>query len=95
VGLAWLVVFGYMILWGILLHPDKASGMAFFCTVPMCGYVICGLWLSRFWIWLGLIVTGLTIAGLSFMPAWFALWMAVTGGGSLILSGLFIRKFWR
>jgi hypothetical protein len=44
---------------------------------------------------MGLIVTALTIAGFFLLPAWFYLWMAIASGGSLILSGLFIRKFWR
>lgn len=95
VGLAWLILFGYILLWAALIHPDGVKGMAFFSTLPMCGYVICGLWLGRFWIWLGLIVTALTLLGLFLLPAWFALWLAITGGGSLIISGLFIRKFWR
>jgi hypothetical protein len=68
---------------------------AFFSTVAMFAYVVGGLWLGRFFVWLGAGVTVLTVAGYFFMPAWFNLWMAVTGGGSLIVAGLYIRRFWR
>jgi hypothetical protein len=109
IGIFWLVLFAYAILWMILLHPQLPSGAewvnyqpmndrqvgAFFATVPMFAYVVGGLWLGRFFVWLGAIVTALTVAGFFLLPGWFNLWMAFTGGGSLIVAGLFIRKFWR
>jgi len=110
IGIAWLVLFAYASLWVCLLHPahlpsgvewanyqpinDRQIG-AFFATVPMFAYVVGGLWLGRFFVWLGAIVTALTIAGYCLLPGWFNLWMAFTGGGSLIVAGLFIRKYWR
>ena len=95
VHLGWLILVAYMMFWNILLHADEREGLAFCSTVCMCGYVICGLWLGRFLVWLGLIVTALTVVGFFLLPVWFPLWMAITGGGSLILSGLFILEFWR
>lgn len=82
------------------LNGNDAAAMrqqlgAFFATVPMFAYVVGGLWLGRFFIWLGVGVTLLTVAGYFFMPDWFDLWMAVTGGGSLIVAGLYIRRVWR
>jgi hypothetical protein len=68
---------------------------AFFATVPMFAYVVGGLWFGRFFIVLGAMVTVLTIIGYCFVPGWFNLWMAVIGGGSLVLSGLYIRRYWR
>jgi hypothetical protein len=103
IGIFWLVLFLYAFLWIMLLHPAapvagedwaRQTG-AFFATVPMFAYIVCGLWLGRFFVWLGAIVTLLTIAGFYLLPHWFSLWMAITGGGSLIVAGLFIRKFWR
>jgi hypothetical protein len=82
-----------------LIGQDDAAAQqqlgAFFATIPMFAYVVGGLWLGRFFIWLGAGVTVLTIAGYFFVPAWFNLWMAVTGGGSLIVAGAYIRRFWR
>jgi hypothetical protein len=110
IGAFWFILFGYAALWLILLHPatlpqgvqwehyqpinDRQIG-AFFATVPMFAYVVGGLWLGRFFVWLGAIVTLLTVAGFYLLPTWFSLWMAFTGGGSLILAGLYIRKSWR
>ena len=96
VGLAWLVLFGYFVLWNFLLQPvNEREGIAFSVTVFMCAYVIMGLWLSRVLLWLGLAVTALTLAGFYFLPAWFPLWTAITGGGALFFSGLYIHKSWK
>jgi hypothetical protein len=61
----------------------------------MFGYLVMGLWLGRFFLWLGLLVTATTLVGYYFVSDYFFLWMALTGGGSLIAAGVFIRKFWR
>ena len=96
VGLAWMILFGYATVWILLLHPtnDNAVG-AFWATVPMFAYVVGGMWLGRFFVWLGLIVTALAVGGYFLLHEWFGLWMAVTGGGALIVSGAYIRKFWK
>jgi hypothetical protein len=108
IGRGWLVLFAYAFFWFLLLHLDSPPGRpvlhlkdssgrqsgAFFATVAMCGYVVAGLWLGRFFIWLGAAVTLLTVAGYFLLPDWFFLWMAITGGGSLIVAGLYIRRFW-
>jgi hypothetical protein len=108
-GAFWFILFGFGSLWVYLLVPwnllQNASTVeivamirrieAFGHTLPMFAYVIGGLWMGRFFVWLGLLVTALTVAGYLWVPDYFYLWMAFTGGGSLIIGGLFIRKFWR
>ena len=110
IGAFWMVLFAYAGLWLMLLHPghlprgtewasyqpldDRQIG-AFLATVPMFAYVAGGLWFGRFFVWLGAIVTALTVIGFFLLPDWFNLWMAFTGGGSLIASGLFIRNCWK
>lgn len=105
-GLAWLVLFAYAFLWATFLgpwempHGDYGALLerkiaAFTCTVCMFAYVIMGLWLGRFLLYLGALVTLTTLVGYFFVPTYFYAWMAVTGGGSLMVTGLFIRKFWR
>ena len=110
IGIFWLVLFAYAALWMVLLHPhqlpsgvewanyqpmnDRQAG-AFYATVPMFAYVVGGLWLGRFFVWLGSIVTVLTVIGFFLLPGYFCIWMAFTGGGSLVVSGLYIRRFWR
>jgi hypothetical protein len=108
IGIGWLMLFVYGILWLLLLVPEAfhAHWMshnldwghrigAFWCTVAMFGYIMMGLWLSRFLLWLGLLITALTLIGLFFLPAYFYLWMAVTGGGALLAAGIYIRQTWR
>ena len=109
-SLAWLALLGFGTLWATLLCPwellhrpewlaydpllvRKLS--AFSATVCMFGYVVMGLWLGRFFLWLGLLVTVATVVGYYFAADYFFLWLALSGGGSLILAGVFIHKFWR
>jgi hypothetical protein len=110
IGVFWLILFGYAAVWLLLLHPAKLPQgaewahyqpindrqiSAFFATVPMFAYVVGGLWFGRFFVWLGAVVTAMTLFGFYCLPQWFQLWMALTGGGSLIAAGLYIRKSWR
>lgn len=103
IGLMWVLLFLYVDLWVALLWPFlQPSWPAFsrhFCavatTVPMFAYVVMGLWLDNCMVWLGLGITALTVIGLVLVPAWFFLWMAVMGGGTLIATGLIIRRRWR
>lgn len=110
IGAFWLVLFAYATVWLLLLHPTNLpSGAewahyqpindrqisAFFATVPMFAYVVGGIWFGRFFVWLGALVTVLTLLGFYFLTGWFQLWMAIVGGGSLIVAGLYIRNSWR
>jgi hypothetical protein len=109
-GVFWGILFFYAILWMNLLVPvdwPKTSQewiafepmyrrmTAYMHTVPMFAYVVGGLWLDPFFIWLGAIVTVLIVLGLCFVQEYFYLWLAVTGGGALVVSGVFIKKFWK
>jgi hypothetical protein len=109
IGASWIILFSYAILWSFLLFPSEmisAGGWGSYgpvlerkmallwVTVCMFAYVVMGVWLDRFLLWLGGLVTLLSLAGFYFEPQYFFLWVAVTGGGSLVISGLFIRKFW-
>ena len=95
IGLAWMALFVYAGIWVFILHPSE---MRFFgaypATVAMFGYVVMGLWLDRMLLFLGLAVTVTTLTGILLLPDWFNLWMAVTGGGSLIAAGIHIRRNW-
>lgn len=106
-GFFWLFMFLYVGLWLGLLFPfvkigsmeegirfSKHFGGIMF-TAPMFAYVVTGLWLDDFMVWLGLGVTALTLIGLFLLQPYFWFWMAGAGGGTLIGTGLFIRKRWR
>ena len=107
--LFWVALVSYGLIWMLLLvkfpennqaNAEFIAGMsrrivAYWATVPMFAYVVAGMFLDRFFAWLGIVVTILTLVGLDLAGNYFCLWVAFTGGGALILSGLFIRKFWR
>ena len=107
IGWFWGLLYVYVSLWIGLCHPfmkvqGHAQSMMLYrhfgaiaATVPMFAYVVMGLWLDHFMIWIGLAVTALTLLGLFLLPAYFWLWMAITGGGTLMGTGIFIRNRWR
>ena len=43
-------------------------------------------------IWIGAGILLLTMAGYIYAPAWTAIWVAIAGGGGLVLGGLWLRK---
>ena len=96
IGMFWLVLFLYAGLWFWMLRPSNGIQIgAYWATVPMFGYVVGGLWLSRFFVFLGVVVTALTILGFTLFHEHFNLWMAMLGGGSLIVAGIYIRLYWK
>ena len=60
----------------------------------MVGWIAMGLLLSFSSIWWGLVITGLALIGYFFLPDIFYLWMAILGGGGMIVLGLNIRNRW-
>ena len=90
-------IFLFAALFPFVLHiePDSKRIYAYTCLVAMQGYVIAGLWTDTYLLWLGLFVTALIVAGIFLLPGIFWWWMAVCGGGSLVLSGFYVRHFWR
>jgi hypothetical protein len=92
----WLVLFAFAGIWIFLLQPaDQNRVGAFMGTIPMFAYIVGGLWFSRFFVVLGITVTGLILLGAFSWPAWTNLWTGLAGGGSLILSGIYIHFRWR
>ncbi|NPA91624.1 MAG: hypothetical protein GXO55_09290 [Chloroflexi bacterium] len=97
VGIYWLawIVYGALIVY--FAHPQSGNQLSMLVALlAMFGYVTTGiLYRSRFLTGLGLVMTGLILAGYLLWPAYFNLWMAVLGGGSLIAAGVYILRFWR
>jgi hypothetical protein len=78
----------------VIFRPasDAAAG-AFAPLIAALYYVLTGLWLRAFRITvLGVALAVLTLGGYLWLAPWFALWMAVVGGGALILGGLWLRR---
>jgi len=103
IGIMWGLLAVYVDLWLAPLWPFlNPNGIAFWrhftaviSTAPMLAYVVMGLWLDNCMVWLGLGITALTVIGLLLLPGGFFLWMAAMGGGTLIATGLIIRRRWR
>ena len=95
--LFWLILFAYAGLWLLMLRPMGGMQVgALLVTAAMLGYIVTGLWTgSAFLIWLGLAVTALTLFGFYVIPGYFNLWMAPTGGGAVLATGLYVRIRWR
>jgi hypothetical protein len=54
-------------------------------------YVLAGLWIGARLAVTGFALAVLTLVGYYLFPAYFLLWMAVVGGGALILAGVWLR----
>lgn len=105
-GYSWILLFGFGGVWFAILLPwEQMKGFeymelhraigAYGATLAMFAYVMMGLWWDRFFMWLGLAITALTIVGYFLFPAYFNLWMAVFGGGLLLVSGMLIKRRWK
>jgi hypothetical protein len=92
----WLILALYAVIWMALFRPANGKEVGvFLCTLCMFGYVVIGLWFrSPFMIGLGLAVTGLALGGFYLLSPYFYLWVALTGGGAVLGTGFYIRR-WR
>jgi len=55
-------------------------------------YVLRGIWGAPRYVVAGIVVAVLTLVGFVWLKPHFFLWMAVVGGGALILAGLWMRR---
>ncbi|MCX4160997.1 MULTISPECIES: hypothetical protein [Paraburkholderia] len=88
-----LSIFAFYILALVIFQP--ATGMqsaAFIALIVALFYVLAGLWLGARFAIAGTLLAALTLIGYFVLPAHFALWMAVAGGGALMLAGLWLRR---
>lgn len=93
----WAFLFLFAFLWLAMLRPVNGIQMnAFMVTVIMFAYVVSGLWTDgAYMVWVGLGVTAATVIGYFIIPpAWYSVWMAVTGAGPMFGTGLYMRLRW-
>lgn len=96
--LFWPMVFVYAFVWLSIVKPGHGIELnAFLVTVVMFAYVVMGLWFGSWLMFaLGIVVTGFTLAGFHLIPAeYYCLWMAITSGGCLLGTGLYMKLRWR
>jgi hypothetical protein len=65
---------------------------AFIPLVVAAGYAVMGFWLGLRFTIAGAVLATLTLAGFFLLPTHFSPWMAMVGGGTLILSGFWLRR---
>ncbi|MHC4086134.1 MAG: hypothetical protein ACYSU3_05295 [Planctomycetota bacterium] len=96
--LFWTLLIVYIFIWLSILKPyDGIQVNAFLCTAIMFAYIVTGLWFKCYYmLWLGIGVTCTTLVGYYLIPTrYYCLWMALTCGGSILGTGLYIRIFWK
>jgi hypothetical protein len=96
--LFWLLLFIHIFIWLGISSPSTGRQLnALLCTILTFAYIVKGLWLECYHlVWLGLAVTCTTLVGYYLIPPnYYCLWMAPTGGGAILGTGLYIRFFWK
>ncbi len=95
IGWFWLLLFLYCIAAVAVAWPATGKQLSMFIILfVMLGWMAMGVLLSFATIWPGLIITGLALIGYFLLPGIFYLWMAILGGGGMIVLGLYIRSRW-
>ncbi len=98
-GLTWRVIGGMALIavfCGALFAMVHPSDMNIYMAFPglLTGTIYAALGLMRMtrYLWVGLVVIAASLVGFFAFPAILPYWMAVTGGGGLIVSGLLFRR---
>jgi hypothetical protein len=76
----------------VIGHVSAVQQAAFWPLVVAMFYAIMGLWSGKRFLVTGLALTALTLVGFFWLRESFYYWMAVIGGGALVLAGLWFRK---
>lgn len=90
----WLAIFLFIAaIFAVMPPRSVAEVSAFFPLLVALFYGLIGIWIRGARLVLtGAAVGALTIIGFFFLPQIFLLWMAVVGGGALILGGFWLRS---
>jgi hypothetical protein len=88
-----LAIFAFLFATFAVMWPISGRQIsAFIPLVIALFYVVGGIWAGPRYVIAGMAVAVLTLAGYFFIGAHFLAWMAIVGGGALILAGLWLRK---
>ncbi len=90
IGLAMWAYFPAMLLIVGPLSPRQVN--AFISLFWALTYMVAGAWIGLRLTIIGAVTAVAIVVGYVFVKEHFPLWMAVFGGGSLILAGLWLRK---
>ena len=76
----------------IMPPTDGRQVAAFVPLVIAATYVTAGIWFGSRYVVAGLAVAALTLGGFFLLREYFLLWMAVVGGGALLLAGFWLSR---
>jgi len=83
----------FIVATGAIMQPHDPRQMAAFVPILVgCCYIVLGIGAGRRLVLTGIALFALTLLGFFAFPSIFLLWMAVVGGGGLILGGLWLRQ---
>ncbi len=92
----WPTLIIYAFIWALILQPSGPMQVcAYVCTVCGFAFVLIGIWCRlSYMIWMGCAVTLFILLGYYGLPAYFYAWTALFLGGTVLGTGLYIRR-WR
>ncbi|NIM96005.1 MAG: hypothetical protein GTO18_20080 [Anaerolineales bacterium] len=92
----WLAIIIYSMVILVVANPEgPEQASTLFVLAFMFGYVALGLFVEPAALWVGLAVSAATLVGYYLLLPYYALWMAFLGGGTLIMSGIYVIRRWR
>lgn len=77
--------------YAIFGHAGLRQQAAFVPLIVALVYSVMGIWKGPRFLVLGIMIAALTLGGFFFLKEHFLLWMAVVGGGSLLVGGLWLK----
>lgn len=95
IALFWVLLILFAVASIVVARPSDPKQLTLLIILfAMTGQMGMGLLLSFSATWWTVPVFALALIGYFFVPAWFYLWMALLGGGVMIVLGLYIRSRW-
>ena len=92
IGLLFVIIAAFSTALFAILPPTNAFQVGAYSPLLLSAiYASLGLWLGIRYILLAVFVAAVTLGAFFFMREFFFVWMAVAGGGSLLLTGLWMR----
>ena len=77
--------------YAIFGHAGPRQQAAFVPLIVALIYSVMGIWKGPRFLVMGIVIAALTLGGFFFLKDHFLLWMAVVGGGALVLGGLWLK----
>ena len=91
----WVLLFVYCFIAISVAWPVDGKQLAMFIILFMTvGWIAMGLLLSFASVWWGLGLLALSMVGYFLLPDIFYLWMAILGGGGMIVLGFYVKNRW-